>query len=78
MQHARFTHEGFGDGMGLRDVGQFLIEHAGESKQVVALVLQRDAHGADASRVLGLAARQLLDDEVEQLLPGGQGWPGQR
>ena len=78
MQHARFTHEGFGNSMGLRDGGQFLIEHAGESEQVVALVLQRDAHGADVSRVLGLAARQLLDDEVEQLLPGGQRRPGQR
>ena len=78
MQQARFTHEGLGDDVGLRDVGQFLIEHAGEGKQGVALVLQRDAHRADASRILGLAARQLLDEEVEQHLPSGQGWPGQR
>jgi hypothetical protein len=33
----------------------FGIEHAGEGEQVVALVLQRDAHRADAPRVLGLA-----------------------
>ncbi len=66
VQHAGFTHQGLGDAMGLRDVGQFRIEHAGEGEQVVALVLQRDTHRANASRVLGLAARQLFDNEVER------------
>jgi len=42
------------------------------------LVLQRDAHRADAPWVLGLAGREFLDDEVEQQLPGGQGRAGQR
>jgi len=42
VQQACLTHEGFGDGVGLRDVGQFRIEHAGEGEQVVALVLRRD------------------------------------
>src|SRR4051812_29327155 len=37
-----------------------------EGEQVVTLVLQRDTHRADASRVLGLAGHQLRDDEVEQ------------
>jgi len=63
--------------MGLRDVGQLVVEHAGESEQGVALVLQSDPHRADASGIPGLAARQLLDDEVEQLSPGGQGRAGQ-
>ncbi len=57
VQHAGFPHQGLGDGVGLRDIGQFVIEHAGESEQVVALVLQRDAHRADASCVPGLAGR---------------------
>ena len=78
MQHACFTHEGLGDGVGLRDRGQLGIEHAGEGEQVVALVLQRDPHRADASCIPGLALRQLLDDEVEQRLPGGQGWARKR
>jgi hypothetical protein len=60
-----------------RGRGQLGVEHAGEGEQVVALVLQRDPHRADASRVLRLASRQLLDDEVEQLTPGGQVRAGQ-
>ncbi len=67
VQHACLTHEGFGNGVGLRDAGQFGIEHAGEGEQGVALVLQRDAHRADASCIRGLAARQLLDDEVNSI-----------
>ena len=63
--------------MGVCDGGQLGIEHAGEGEQVVALVLQRDTHWADASGMPGLALRQLLDEEVEQRLPGGQGWAGQ-
>ncbi len=31
-----------------RDGGQLVIEHPGEGEQVVALVLQGDAHRADA------------------------------
>ena len=73
MQHAGFPHQRLGDGVGVGDVGQFLVEHAGEGEQVIALVLQRDPHRADAPRVLVLASRQLGDDEVEQLSPGGQG-----
>jgi len=56
VQHAGFPHEQLGDGVNACDVGQLAIEHAGESEQGVALVLQRNAHRADASRVLGLAA----------------------
>ena len=39
MQHTRFTHEGLGNDMGLRDVGQLGVEHAGEREQIVTLVL---------------------------------------
>jgi len=77
VQQARLTHEGFCDGVGLRDVGQLGIEHAGEGEQGVALVLQGDAHRANASCIVELAVRQFLDDEVEQQLPGGQGRAGQ-
>jgi hypothetical protein len=42
--------------MGLRDVDQLRVEHAGEGEQVVALVLQRDAHGANTSDILRLPA----------------------
>ncbi len=56
MQHAGFPHEQLGDGVNACDVGQLAIEHAGEGEQGVALVLQRDPHRTDASRVLGLAA----------------------
>ena len=77
MQHAGLAHEGLGDGVGARDAGQFGIEHAGEGEQVVALVLQGDAHRTDASRVLGLAGHQFRDDEVEQLPPRRQVRAGQ-
>ena len=78
MQQTRLTHEGFGDSMGLRDVVQLRVEHAGEGEQVVALVLQRDAHRANASHILGLPMCQFLDEEVEQHLSRDQGWPGKR
>ena len=71
------TYKGFGDGVGARDRGQLAIEHAGEGEQVVALVLQRDPHRADVSCIPGLALRQLLDDEVEQLSPRGKRRSGQ-
>jgi hypothetical protein len=60
------------------DSGQLLIKHAGEGEQVVALVLQRDAHRANAPGVLGLTALEFRDDEVEQDLPCDQGRSGQR
>ena len=77
MQNECFAHERFADGVGVRNGGQLGVEHAGEGEQVVALVLQRDPHRADASHVLGLAGGELGDDEVEQRLPGGQDRPGQ-
>jgi hypothetical protein len=78
MQHTGFTHERLGDVMGLRDAGQFRIEYAGEGEHVVALIPQRDAHRANASGILGFAALQFRDDEVEQCLPRGQVRPRQR
>ena len=63
--------------MSAHDGGQLGVEQAGEGEQVVALVLQRDTHRADASRVLGFAGHQLGSDEVEQLSPGRQVWAGQ-
>ena len=77
MQHACLAHEGLGDGVGARDADQRGVEHTGEGEQVIALVLQRDTHRADASRVLGLAGHQLRDDEVEQLPPRRQVRAGQ-
>src|SRR3954463_2107268 len=49
-----------------------------EGEQVVALVLQRDAHRANASGVLGLTALQFRDDEVKQHLPSSRARSGQR
>jgi hypothetical protein len=54
------------------DRGEFAVEHTGEGEQVVALVLQRDTHGANTRCILRLAARQFVDDEVKQHLPCGQ------
>ena len=54
--------------MDSRDGDQVFIQHAGECEQAVALVLQRDAYRTDAAWILGLAARQFLDDEVKQRL----------
>jgi hypothetical protein len=64
--------------MGLRDGDQLFIEHAGEAKQIITLVLQRDAHCANAARIVGLAARQFFDDEVKQHLARGQRRAGKR
>ena len=77
MQHERLTHQGLGDGEDARDLGQPGIEHAGKGEQLVTLVLQGDAHRADAPRVLRLAGGELGDDEVEQLAPGRQVRAGQ-
>lgn len=78
MQQASGAHQIVGDARGLRDPGEFRIEHVGERQQVITLVLQRDAHRADAARILRLADGELLDDEVEQRLPRGEGRPRQR
>jgi hypothetical protein len=40
VQYAGFTHERFGDLVGLRDVGQLGVEYTGEGEQIVALVPQ--------------------------------------
>jgi len=39
VQQARLAHDAFGDGVGLCDVSQLVIEHTGEGEQGVALVL---------------------------------------
>src|SRR5271165_5018946 len=62
---------GVGDLVGPRHAGQLLVEHVGKGEQIVALVPQRDAHRADAPRILRLEALQFIGDEVEQLLPRG-------
>ena len=80
MQHERLAHEGLGCVVDLSDGARLAIEHAvehaGEREQVVALVLERDAHGADALLVPVLvpvlARLQFGDDEVEHLLPRGE------
>ena len=72
MQRERLPHQGLGDGVGVRDLGQLGVEHAREGEQLVALVLQGNAHWADPSWVLALAGGEFGDKEVEQLLPGGQ------
>ena len=76
MQHERLAHEGLGRVVDLSDGAQLAVEHAGEREQVVALVLERDAHGADALLVPVLvpvlARLQFGDDEVEYLLPRGE------
>ena len=72
MQHECLTHQRFGDGEGVCDHGQLGVELAREGEQVVTLVLQRDAHRADAPRFLRLAGGELGDEEVEQLTPGCQ------
>jgi hypothetical protein len=77
VQNECLAHEGLGNGVSLRDVGRFRIEHTGEGEQGVALVLQRDTHRADAPHVLRLAGGEFRDDEVEQLSPRRQRRTGQ-
>ncbi len=54
------------------NAAQFGIQHARECKQIIALILQRDAHLADAFWVQVFAGQKLLRDEVEQFKPRGQ------
>ena len=65
MQHAGLAHEGQRDLEGLRDAGQLGVEHAGEGEQIVALVAQRNAHRADALRILRLEALQFIGDDPD-------------
>ena len=48
MQHAGFPHEGLGNSVGACDGGKLEIKQAGEGEQVITLVLQGDAHRANA------------------------------
>ena len=64
--------------MGARDCSQLVVEHAGEREQVVALILQRDAYRADATRIDRFAPAKLCDDEIENLVADVQAWTGQR
>jgi hypothetical protein len=72
VQHARGAHEIPGHLCGPRDGGELFIKYAGEREQVIALILQRHTHRADATGTLMLGSAQLLDDEVEQRLPRGE------
>jgi hypothetical protein len=74
----RPANEGLGYFEGLRDAGQFPVEHASEGEQIVALVPQRDAHWVNAPRILWLETLQFIGDEVEQLSPRRQLRSGQR
>jgi len=69
---------GLGDLEGPRDAGQFLVEHAGEGEQIIALIPQRDAHRVDTPDILGFETRQFIGNKVEQLPPHGQVRSGQR
>ena len=64
--------------MGARERGQLVIQYAGEGKQIVALVLQRNGHRADATRIVGLAPAKLGDDEVKQIFSDLKPGTGQR
>src|SRR5471032_2402333 len=64
--------------MDARDRGQLVVEHAGEREQVVALILQRHAYRADASRIIRLAPLHLGGDKIEQVLSNLQARTGQR
>ena len=78
MQNACLTHDGYGYFIVSRDGDQLFIKHAGEAEQIITLVLQRDAHWADAPWILGLPVCQFLDDEVKQHLARGQRRAGKR
>jgi hypothetical protein len=72
MQNAGFPNKRIGEFLTSRDGGQFTVENTGEGEQIVALVLQRDAHRANPPCILSLALRQFRNDEIEQYLPGRQ------
>jgi hypothetical protein len=78
VQNAGFPNKRNGKLLRSCDGNQFVVKNTGEGEQIVALVLQRDAHRANPSCIFGLAARQFRDDEIEQHLPCRQGRTGQR
>ena len=59
------------------DRSQLVVEHAGEREQVVALVLQRDAYWADATRIGKLPPTELYGDEIENFITNFQVRTGQ-
>ena len=62
----------------MRDRGQLVVEPACKREQIVALILQRDAYRADATRIDMLAPAKLCDDEIENLVANVQAGTGQR
>ena|GEM_PF-5646836 len=64
--------------MDARDRGQLVVERAGEREQLVALILQRHAYRADASRIIRAAPLHLGGDKVELVLSNLQARTGQR
>ena len=73
MQKASFPNNRTGQFVTPGDGGQFAVENTGEGEQIVALVLQCDAHRANPPCILRLTLRQFRDDEIEQNLPGRLG-----
>ena len=61
MQNAGFPNKRNGKLLRSRDGNQFVVKNTGEGEQIVALILQRDAHRADTSCILGLPAHQFSD-----------------
>ena len=55
-----------------------VVKHVGEGEQVIALVLQGDAHRADAAWIFRLALVKFIDNKVVQLAAGRQIGPRQR
>ena len=78
MQNAGFPNKRNGKLLRSRDGNQFVVKNTGEGEQIVALVLQRDAHRANAPFIFGLASRQFRDDEIEQHLACRQDRTGHR
>jgi hypothetical protein len=75
MRNAGFPTKRKGKLLHSCDGNQFVVKNTGEGEQIVALVLQRDAHRADPPCIFGLAACQFRDEEIEQYLPCRQGRP---
>ena len=67
VQYTHGTHEMFRQFVNACDRRQLVVEYTGEREQVVALVLQRNAHRPNAAAIVGRAPAKLGDDEVEQI-----------
>jgi hypothetical protein len=78
VQQARRPYEMAGHGGIACDGVELLVQHAREGRQIVALVLQGHAHGANACEIFRFTLPKLRDDEVEQILTGRQIGLGQR